>query len=60
MQRHRLWELFQEYDPNVQQVLQEVLHLEQQYITARLQTNSGARKELLEKIDEAIEKACKS
>ena len=60
MQRHRLWELFEEYDPSVQQVLREVLHLEQQYITARLQTNSGARKELLEKIDEAIEKACNS
>lgn len=60
MQRHRLWELFEEYDPSIQQVLREVLHLEQQYITARLQTNSGARKDLLEKIDEAIEKACKS
>ncbi|MEZ4861656.1 MAG: hypothetical protein R3C14_10125 [Caldilineaceae bacterium] len=60
MQRHRLWELFEEYDPSVQQVLREVLHLEQQYITARLQTNSGARKELLEKVDEAIEKACNS
>jgi hypothetical protein len=60
MQRHRLWELFETYEPSIQQVLREVLHLEQQYITARLQTNSGARKELIEKIDEAIEKACKS
>lgn len=60
MKRHRLWELFEAYEPNVQQVLREVLHLEQQYITARLQTNSGARKELIEKIDEAIEKACKA
>lgn len=60
MQRYRLWELFEEYDPHVQQILRAVIHLEQQYITARLQTNSSARKELIEKIDEAIEKAFKS
>ena len=60
MQGQRLWELFEEYEPDVQQILREVLQLEQQYITAALRTNSAARRELLEKIDETIEKVCKS
>lgn len=59
MQKNRLAEIFREYDPDVQRLLREVLQIEQQYITANLTTNSGALKEIRERMDEAIEEICK-
>lgn len=59
MQKNRLAEIFKEYDPNTQRLLREVLQVEQQYITANLTTNSGALKEIRERMDEVIEEICK-
>jgi len=59
MQKNRLAEIFKDYEPNIQHLLKEVLQIEQQYITANLNTNSGALKEIREKVDEIIEEICK-
>jgi len=59
MQKNRLAEIFKDYEPNIQHLLKEVLQIEQQYITANLNTNSGALKEIREKVDEIIEESCK-
>ena len=57
MQRQQLADLFKVYDPKTQQVLEEVLFLEQQYITVDLKTRRNALKDLRAKIDEVIKKA---
>ncbi|GEM_PF-2084115 len=59
MQKNRLAEIFKDYPPTIQHLLKEVLQIEQQYITANLNTNSGALKEIREKVDEIIEESCK-
>jgi hypothetical protein len=55
MQKNHLDEIFKSYDSDVQRLLREIRHIEQQYITANLTTNSGALKEVREKIDQVIE-----
>jgi hypothetical protein len=59
MQKNHLDEIFKSYDSDVQRLLREIRHIEQQYITANLTTNSGALKEVREKIDQVIEEICK-
>jgi hypothetical protein len=59
MQKSHLTEIFKSYDAEIQQLLREVVYVEQQYITANLNTNSAALKEIREKIDETIEEICK-
>lgn len=59
MQQTPLTKLFQTYPPDVRKLLQQVLHLEQQYITSSLHANSLAYKELKEKIDAVIEEICR-
>lgn len=55
MSQHHLTKIFKSYPPDVRKLLQEVLHLEQQYITSSLTPNSLAHKEVKEKIDAIIE-----
>ncbi|MEI2611831.1 MAG: hypothetical protein V9G20_24610 [Candidatus Promineifilaceae bacterium] len=59
MKKNRMTEIFRDYEPEVQRLLDEIIFIEQQYITANLNTNSGALKEVREKIDEFIEEICK-
>ena len=59
MKKTHLSAYFADYRPEIQKVLEEVLFLEQQYITTSLHGRSLALKELKEKIDKTIDKVCK-
>lgn len=54
-----LTKIFKNYPADVQKLLQQVLHLEQQYITSSLTPNSLAHKEVKDKIDAIIEELAK-
>ncbi|GJM41423.1 MAG: hypothetical protein DHS20C20_17050 [Ardenticatenaceae bacterium] len=59
MKQTLLTKIFKEYPPDVRELLQKVLLIEQQYITSSLTPNSLAYKEVQAKIDDIIEGMCK-
>lgn len=59
MRQTLLTKIFKDYPPDVRKLLQQVLLIEQQYITSPLTPNSITYKELQGKIDDVIESMSK-
>ena len=54
-EKRHLNRLFKDCDPEIRELLRQVIRIEQRYITDPLKTNSFTHKELRQKIDKVLE-----